>query len=180
MPNLSLSPSLPPKKDCPRFLFLIPRVSISKLQLQLNAPPSHLSPSESPSTASPSPEAPTTTPVAPPPPPSHPPPHPSPTTTPSLPLFPRLVLRLRLIVDQQRVQRQRVRQDEIPHRAAADVDGVERDGVGLDCALRGARFGGHLDGAEGGVHLWGDGCYCAVDYGAVFELEGDGFVGALH
>ena len=143
-------------------------------------PQPYLPPSESPSTASPSSEATTTTPIAPAPPPSHPPSHPPPPTTPSLPLFPRLVLRLRLIVDQQRVQRQRVRQDEIPHRAAADVDGVERDRVGLDCALRGARLGGHLDSAEGGVHLWGDGGDGAVDDGAVFELEGDGFVGALH
>ena len=50
----------------------------------------------------------------------------------------------------------------VADRRASDVDRVE--GYGL-AALR-----GHLDGAEGGVHLWADSGYGAVEDSAWFSL----------
>lgn len=107
-------------------------------------------------------------------PPHLPSPTPAPTTTsspsthatPSAPdptirnLLAGLILGLGRIVNQQRIERQRVGQDVVADRRAADVHGVELDGF--------LALGGHFDVAEGGVHLWGDGCDCAVDDGACF------------
>lgn len=75
-------------------------------------------------------------------------PIPSSTSTASstpLSLFPGLILRFRRVVDQQGVERERVREDEVTDGGAADVDGVERDGVAV--AER------HLDRAQRRVHL---------------------------
>lgn len=79
-------------------------------------------------------------------------------STPISDLLPSLILRLRRVIDQQRIQRQRVRQDVVSDSRTTDIDRVERDGV--------AAFGCHFDGAESGVHLGGDGGDGTVEDGA--------------
>lgn len=83
-----------------------------------------------------------------------------------------LVLGLGRVVDEQRVERQRVRQDKVSDRGTADVHCVETDGV-----LTANR---HLDGAKGCVHLWRDRGNGAVDNCSILELYGDCLIGALH
>lgn len=87
-------------------------------------------------------------------------------------LLPGLVLGLGRVVYQQGVERQRVGQDVVADGAAADVHGVEDDGI--------LALGRHLDVAEGRVHLRGDGGDGAVHDGAVFELDCYRLVGAFH
>lgn len=59
-----------------------------------------------------------------------------------------LVLGLDRVIDEEGVERQRVGQDKVADRGAANVHGVERDGV-----LTPRR---HLDGPQRRVHLWRD------------------------
>ena len=82
------------------------------------------------------------------------------TTSTTVSLLARLVFRLGLVVHQQRIQRQTVRQDVVADRRAADVDRVERDRV--------AALGGHFDGAQCGVHLRRDGGHRAVEDSSCF------------
>ncbi|TPX15644.1 uncharacterized protein E0L32_004342 [Thyridium curvatum] len=73
-------------------------------------------------------------------------------------LLARLVLGLGRVVDEQRVERQAVGQDEVADRAAANVHRVERDRV--------LAPGRHLDVAQRRVHLRRDRGDGAVDDGA--------------
>lgn len=73
-------------------------------------------------------------------------------------LLARLILWFRRIVNQQCVEGQRVWQNVVADGGASDVHGVELNGV--------LTLGGHLDVAQGRVHLGRDGCYGAVDDGA--------------
>lgn len=75
----------------------------------------------------------------------------------------RLVLGLRLVVDEEGIQGQTVGENVVPDRGAADVNCVEGDGV--------AALGGHLDGAQGGVHLRRDGGDGAVENCSCFLSE---------
>lgn len=84
----------------------------------------------------------------------------------------RLVLRLRRVIDEQRVERERVRQDDVANRAAADIDRVELDL--LTVLLR------QLDRLHRDIHDWRDAGDGAVDEGAVLELNGHRLVLALH
>lgn len=86
-------------------------------------------------------------------------------TSPIRCLFPRFVLRFRRVVDEESIQGERVGEDVVSDGRAADVDGVEADGV--------AALGRHFDSAEGGVHLGGDGGDGAVEDGTcrVFVSE---------
>ena len=74
------------------------------------------------------------------------------------------------VVDQQRVERQRVGQDVVADGVAADRQGVEEHGLALD---------GHLDGLEVCVHEHVNADDGALHQSLVFELHGDGLVGAL-
>lgn len=66
-----------------------------------------------------------------------------------------LVLGLGGVIHEQGVERQAVGEDVITDCRTTNVDGIQRNGV--------AALGGHLDGAEGGVHLRGDRCDGAVE-----------------
>lgn len=83
-------------------------------------------------------------------------------TTPStaLCLFPSLVLGLRLIVDQQGIQRKTVGEDEVSDSRATDIDRVQRDRV--------AALGGHLDCSQSRVHLWRHRGDCTGEDGSYF------------
>lgn len=83
-----------------------------------------------------------------------------------------LVLGLGRIVDEQGVEGQAVGQDKVADGAAAQVHGVEGDGV--------LALGGHLDVAQGSVHLRRDGSDGAVNDGAVLQLNGHRLIGAFH
>lgn len=90
------------------------------------------------------------------PPPSSSPPH---STTPApISLLSRLILRLRLIVHEQRIQRQTVGEDIVSDRGASDIDSIKGDGL--------AAFRCHFHGAQGRVHLWAD-----CDDGAVEDCS---------
>jgi hypothetical protein len=66
-----------------------------------------------------------------------------------------LVLGLGGVIHEQGIERQAVGKNVIADCRAANVDGIQRNGV--------TALGGHLDGSEGGVHLRGDRCNGAVE-----------------
>ena len=76
--------------------------------------------------------------------------------------FPGLVLWFRCIVDEKRVERETVGQDEVANVRAADVDRVEGDSI--------ATFRCHLDSAQSSIHLRRDGGDRAVDDCACCEI----------
>ena len=81
--------------------------------------------------------------------------HTTATATTTLCFLARLVLGLRLVIDKESIQGQAVGKYVVPDRRTADINRVERDRV--------AALGGHLDGAQGGVHLRRDGGDGAVE-----------------
>lgn len=83
-------------------------------------------------------------------------------TTASVCLLAGLVLWLGSIVHEQGIERQTVGEDVVADCGATDVDGVEGERI--------AALGGHLDGAEGGVHLGRDRRNGAVKNGAWMDL----------
>lgn len=89
-----------------------------------------------------------------------PPPGSAPATAPAAVsgLLAGLVLRLGRIVDEEGVEGKGVGEDVVADGGAADVDRVEGDWV--------AAARGHFDGAQGGVHLRGDGGDGAVEDGS--------------
>lgn len=77
------------------------------------------------------------------------------TTATAVCLLARLVLGLWGVINKQGIERQAVGKNVVADCRAANVDGIKRNGVtALRC---------HLDGAERGVHLRGDGCNSSVE-----------------
>lgn len=99
--------------------------------------------------------------------------------SPPILLLPRLVLRLRCIIDQQRIQRQGIRQYIVPNRAPPNIDRIQTYRLAraprTTSVLR-----RHLHRPQRSVHLRRYRRDCAMDYRAVFELNRHRFVGAFH